>query len=151
MKKAKNNHDLEPQKSSAAQFLTYIASTGTNSEKYEIRYEDETIWMSKKMLAQVYGVEVPNIAYHLRKLDEDAELDNASTIKEILIVADNGKNYRVNHYNLQVIIALGFKIDNERAVQFRKWANRIVGSLHERPRSVSPRTGRRGQERKRGL
>ena len=127
MKKDKSNHDLEPQKSSAAQFLTYIASTGTNSEKYEIRYEDENIWMSQKMLAQVYGVEVPNIAYHLRKLYEDAELDKASTIKEILIVADNGKNYRVNHYNLQVIIALGFKIDNERAVQFRKWANRIVG------------------------
>lgn len=126
-RKDKSNHDLEPQKSSAAQFLTYIASTGTNSEKYEIRYEDENIWMSQKMLAQVYGVEVPNIAYHLRKLYEDAELDKASTIKEILIVADNGKNYRVNHYNLQVIIALGFKIDNERAVQFRKWANRIVG------------------------
>jgi len=71
-------------------------------------------------------VEVPNIAYHLRKLYEDAELDKASTIKEILIVADNGKNYNVKHYNLQVIIALGFKIDNERAVQFRKWANQIV-------------------------
>ena len=70
-KNDKNNHDLEPQKSSAAQFLTYVASIGTNSEKYEIRYEDENIWMSQKMLAQVYGVEVPNIAYHLRKLFAD--------------------------------------------------------------------------------
>ena len=126
-KKKKSNLDsMEPQKSSAAQFITYIASVGTVDERYEIRYEDENIWMSQKMLAAVYGVEVPNIAYHLRKLYEDAELDKASTIKEILIVADNGKNYNVKHYNLQVIIALGFKIDNERAVQFRKWANQIV-------------------------
>lgn len=126
-KQKKVNLELEPQKSSAAQFLTYIASTGTGGEKYEIRYEDENIWMSQKMLAAVYGVEVPNIAYHLRKLFADAELDKSAVIKEILITADDGKRYAVNHYNLQVIIALGFKIDNERAVQFRKWANRIVG------------------------
>ncbi|MBQ8124778.1 MAG: virulence RhuM family protein [Kiritimatiellae bacterium] len=125
-KKKSGWDDMEPQKSSAAQFITYIASVGAVDERYEIRYEDENIWMSQKMLAAVYGVEVPNIAYHLRKLYEDAELDKASTIKEILIVADNGKNYAVKHYNLQVIIALGFKIDNERAVQFRKWANQIV-------------------------
>ena len=125
-KKKSGWDDMEPQKSSAAQFITYIASVGAVDERYEIRYEDENIWMSQKMLAAVYGVEVPNIAYHLRKLYEDAELDKASTIKEILIVAENGKNYTVKHYNLQVIIALGFKIDNERAVQFRKWANQIV-------------------------
>ena len=125
-KKDKSNWDIEPQKSSAAQFLTYIASVGTNSEKFEIRYEDENIWMSQKMLAAVYGVEVPNIAYHLRKLFADAELDKSSVIKEILITADDGKKYSVNHYNLQVIIALGFKIDNEKAIAFRKWANQIV-------------------------
>lgn len=118
--------ELEPRKSSAAQFLTYIASVGASNEKFELRYEDENIWMSQKLLAAVYGVEIPNISYHLRKLYEDAELDEGSTIKEILIVADNSKKYHVKHYNLQVIVALGFKIDNERAVQFRKWANEIV-------------------------
>ena len=70
--------------------------------------------MSQKMLAAVYGVEVPNIAYHLRKLFADAELEKSAVIKEILITADDGKRYAVNHYNLQVIIALGFKIDNDR-------------------------------------
>ena len=128
MAKKKNSSwdDMEPQKSSAAQFLTYVASVGNVDERYEIRYEDENIWMSQKMLAQVYGVEVPNIAYHLRKIFADAELDKNSVIKEILITADDGKKYHVNHYNLQVIIALGFKIDNEKAIAFRKWANRIV-------------------------
>ena len=124
---SQKHEPADPQKSSAAQFLTYVASTGAGGEKYEIRYEDENIWMSQKMLAAVYGVEVPNIAYHLRKLFSDAELDKNSVIKRILITAPDGKKYSVNHYNLQVIIALGFKIDNERAVQFRKWANQIVG------------------------
>ena len=117
----------DPQKSSAAQFLTYIASTGTNSEKYEIRYEDENIWMSQKMLAAVYGIEVNSINYHIKKIFADAELDEGSVIRKIRITGSDGKSYLVNHYNLQVIIALGFKIDNERAVQFRKWANQIVG------------------------
>ena len=127
-KKKKSNWDnMEPQKSSAAQFITYIASTGAGGEKYEIRYEDENIWMSQKMLAEVYGVEIPNIAYHLRKIFEDAELEEGRCIKEFLIDLPDGRKFKVKHYNLQVIIALGFKIDNGRAVQFRKWANRIVG------------------------
>ena len=118
--------DLAQQKSSAAQFLTYIAANGVTNEKFEIRYEGETIWMSQKMLAAVYGVEVPNVAYHLKKIFEDAELDKGSVIKEILITGSDGKKYSVKHYNLKVIIALGFKINNARAVQFRKWANEVV-------------------------
>ncbi len=127
-KKKKDNGkwDMEPQKSSAAQFLTYVASMGANSEKYEIRDEDENIWMSQKMLAQVYGIEINSINYHIKKIFADAELEETSVIRKIRITGPDGKNYLVNHYNLQVIIALGFKIDNERAVQFRKWANQIV-------------------------
>ena len=125
-KNGKGKRDMEPQKSSAAQYLTYIASYGITDEKFEIRYEDENIWMSQKMLAAVYGVEVPNIAYHLRKLFSDGEIDKETSIKEILIDVGDGRKFAVNHYNLQVIIALGFKIDNERAIAFRKWANQIV-------------------------
>ena len=126
-KKMNNRENMEPQKSSAAQFITYIASTGAGGEKYEIRYEDENIWMSQKMLAAVYGIEINSINYHIKKIFADAELDENSVIRKIRITGPDGKSYSVNHYNLQVIIALGFKIDNERAVQFRKWANRIVG------------------------
>ena len=125
-KNGKGKWDLEPQKSSAAQFLTYIASTGAGGEKYEIRYEDENIWMSQKMLAAVYGVDLRTISYHITKIFKDAELDEKAVIQKYWITADDGKNYCVNHYNLQVIIALGFKIDNERAIAFRKWANQIV-------------------------
>ncbi len=103
---------MEPQKSSAAQFITYIASAGVSNEKYELRYEDENIWMSQKMLAAVYGVEVNSVNYHIKKLFADAELDEDSVIRKIRITGSDGKSYSVNHYNLQVIIALGFKIDN---------------------------------------
>ena len=125
-RKNKESWNLEPQKSSAAQFLTYVASTGAGDEHFEIRYENENIWMSQKMLAAVYGVEIPNIAYHLRKVFADAELEPDTSIKEILIDVGDGRKFPVKHYNLQVIIALGFKIDNEKAIAFRKWANQIV-------------------------
>lgn len=108
----RENRDLEPQTSSAAQFITYIASTGLSREEYELRYENENIWMSQKTLASVYGVEIPNIAYHLRKLFQDVELDKDSVIKEILTTAPDGKKYKVNHYNLQVIVALEEETDN---------------------------------------
>lgn len=96
--KDKGKWEMEPQKSSAAQFITYIASTGAGGEKYEIRYEGENIWMSQKMLAAVYGMEVPNIAYHLRKLFEDAELEESRCIKEILIDFPDGRRFKGKHY-----------------------------------------------------
>ena len=126
-KKTITNFSLPaPQKSSAAQILTYIASTGKGEEKFEIRYEDENIWMSQKMLAAVYGIEINSINYHIKKIFADAELNEGAVIRKIRITAPDGKTYTVNHYNLQVIIALGFKIDNEKATAFRKWANQIV-------------------------
>ena len=78
------------------------------------------------MLAQVYGIQVNSINYHIKKIFLDAELEEASVIRKIRITGSDGKSYAVNHYNLQVIIALGFKIDNEKAIVFRKWANQIV-------------------------
>ena len=129
-KKKKSNWDnMEPQKSSAAQFITYIASVGAVDERYEIRYEDENIWMSQKMLAAVYGIEINSINYHIKKIFADAELDENSVIRKIRITGPDGKNYLVNHYNLQVIIALGFKIDNERVSQYT-----IRGYVLDKPR-----------------
>jgi len=83
-KNGKGNWDLEPQKSSAAQFLTYIASTGAGGEKYEIRYENENIWMSQKMLAAVYGVDKRTISYHIAKVFKDSELDKKGSSPKIL-------------------------------------------------------------------
>jgi hypothetical protein len=106
--------------------LTYVASIGDNPQSFEVRYEDENIWLTQKMLSILYDVSVAAINQHVKKIFADAELDEAQVIKKYLITADDGKHYHTNHYNLQVIIAVGFKVNNDRAVQFRKWANHIV-------------------------
>lgn len=116
-------------RSSAAEYLTYIAAIGDNPEAIEVRYEDENIWLTQKMLATVYGVEVNTINYHIKKIYEDNELNKNSTIRNFRIVQKEGNrevSRDATHYNLQMIIAIGFKVDNERAIQFRKWANQIV-------------------------
>lgn len=114
-------------RSSAAEYLTYVAAVGENG--VELRYEDENIWLTQKMLSVLYGVSTSAINQHIKKIYEDKELEEKSTIKKFLIVQDEGNrkiSRNVIHYNLQMIIAVGFKVDNERAIQFRKWANQIV-------------------------
>ena len=115
--------------SSAAEYLTYVASIGDQQDSIEMRYEDENIWLTQKMMATLYDVDVRTINEHIKKIYRDSELEETSTIRKFRIVQSEGSrqvNRNVNHYNLQMIIAVGFKVNNERAVQFRKWANSIV-------------------------
>lgn len=113
-------------RSSAAEYLTYIASTGAKQESIEMRYEDENIWLSQKMMALLYDVDVRTINYHIKKIFADSELSEGSVIRKFRITASDGKSYTANHYSLQMIIAVGFKVNSERAVQFRKWVNEIA-------------------------
>lgn len=116
-------------RSSAAEYLTFVASTGDSERSVEMRYEDENIWITQKMMAELYNVEVPTINYHIKKIFEDAELTPESTIRKFLIVQTEGNRQverGIEHYALQVIIAVGFKVNSERAVQFRKWVNQIA-------------------------
>jgi len=113
-------------RSSAAEYLTFIAATGENEQRFEVRYQDENIWLTQKMLSTLYDVSVAAVNQHIKKIFDDLELEPDSVIKKYLITAADGKTYNTNHYNLQMIVSIGFKVNNERAVQFRKWANRIV-------------------------
>ncbi len=113
-------------RSSAAEYLTFVASTGEDKDSIEMRYEDENIWLTQRMMATLYDVSVAAINQHLKKIFEDGELQEESVIKKYLITATDGKKYNTNHYNLQAIIAVGFKVNNQRAVRFRVWANQIV-------------------------
>ena len=116
-------------RSSAAEYLTYAASVGDQPLSVELRYEDENIWLTQKLMAELYGVTVPDINQHLKTIYDDRELIREATVKKFLIVQQEGGrmvNRQIDHYNLQTIIAVGFKVNNERAVQFRKWANNIV-------------------------
>ena len=116
-------------RSSAAEYLTFIAATGDDKNSVEVRYEDENIWITQKMLAILYEVETNTINYHIKKIFEDSELSEEATIRKFRIVQTEGNRQvsrEVEHYNLQMIIAVGFKVNSERAVQFRKWVNSIA-------------------------
>jgi len=115
-----------PSRSSAAEYLTFVAATGSDKQSVEMRYEDENIWLSQKMMATLHDVTVPAINQHLKRIFADQELAAEQVIKPYLTTAADGKTYKVKHYNLQAIVAVGFKIENERAVQFRKWAAQVV-------------------------
>ncbi|WP_026668022.1 virulence RhuM family protein [Butyrivibrio sp. AE2005] len=118
-----------PITSSAAEYLTYIASTGDIPESFEMRYEDENIWLTQKMMASLYEVDVRTINAHIQKIYSDDELSKEATIRNFRIVQTEGNRQvqrEIAHYNLQLIIAVGFKVNNDRAVRFRKWAGQIV-------------------------
>ena len=126
MSKTIKKREVSISRSSAAEYLTFVAATGGNSQSVEMRYEHENVWLTQKMMATLYDVSIPAINQHLKRVFDDGELMPDAVIKEYLITADDGKQYRTKHYNLQAIIAVGFKVNNERAVQFRKWATGIV-------------------------
>ncbi|GBU25590.1 hypothetical protein R83H12_02240 [Fibrobacteria bacterium R8-3-H12] len=111
--------------SSTAEYLTFIAASGDSPSSVEMRYQNENIWLTQKMMAELYGVTVAAINQHIKRIFDDGELTQDSTIKKYLIVQIEGNRQvsrEIDHYNLQMIIAVGFKVNNDRAVQFRKWA-----------------------------
>jgi len=111
-------------RSSAAEYLTFVAASGTGG--VEAVYADENVWLSQKMMAQLYDVEVPTINYHLKKVFEDSELEEDAVIRTFRMTAADGKIYDTKHYDLSAIISVGYKVNSERAVQFRKWATRVA-------------------------
>ena len=116
-------------RSSAAEYLTYVSSIGDQSDSIEMRYEDENIWLTQKMMATLYDVDVRTINEHIKKIYSDSELEEDSTVRNFRIVQTEGSRQvtrDTKHYNLQMIIAVGFKVNSERAVQFRKWVNQIA-------------------------
>jgi hypothetical protein len=130
----KKGHDKEQPKlgnketsivrSSAAEYLTFIASSGEGG--VEAVYADENVWLTQKMMGVLYDVETHTVNYHLKKVFTDSELQEDSVIRNFRITAADGKNYNTNHYHLYAIIAVGYKVNSERAVQFRKWATQII-------------------------
>ncbi len=111
-------------RSSVTEYLTFIASTGENG--VNVIYADENIWLTQKMMAELYSIETHTVNYHLKKIFSDNELDENSVIRNFRITAADGKDYNTKHYNLSAIIAVGYKVNSERAVLFRKWATQIL-------------------------
>ena len=125
-------------RSSAAEYLTYVASVGDQQDSIEMRYEDENIWLTQKMLATLYGVGLPTINEHIKKIYADSELEESATIRNFRIVQTEGSRQvtrDTKHYNLQMIIAVEFKVNNERAAKttkqfFAKVQNKMHYAVH---------------------
>ena len=118
----------EPKKlrirNSTAEFLVFTAQAGEKG--IEVRVEDETVWLTQKLLAALFDVDVRTISEHLQNIFTSGELAEASVIRKFRITAADGKSYTTAHYNLDAIIAVGFRVNSTRATQFRQWAISIL-------------------------
>ena len=121
---SKKNSPTPTIRSSAAEYLTFVAASAEGG--VEAIYANEDVWLSQKMLAVLYDVNVRTVNEHLKNIFADSELQEEAVIRKFRITASDGKNYNTNHYNLSAIIAVGYKVNSERAVQFRKWATGII-------------------------
>ena len=126
-------------RSGAAEYLTFVAATGQNG--VNVIYADENVWLSQKMMAALYDVETPTINYHLKKIFGDGELTETAVIRNFLITAADGKTYDTKHYGLEAIIAVGYKVNSERAVQFRKWATHVLKDFAIQGWAMKPKMG----------
>jgi len=111
-------------RNSTAEFLVFTNQNKTST--IEVRYEDETIWLSQKLMAELFDVKIPTINEHLKKIFSSGELDENSVIRKFLITASDGKNYNTKYYNLDAVISVGYRVNSTRATQFRQWATQVL-------------------------
>ncbi len=121
---SKNKQPAPTIRSSAAEYLSFVAASGEGG--IEAVYADQNVWLSQKMMGVLYDVNVRTVSEHLQKIFTDSELQEDQVIRKFRITASDGKNYHTQHYSLPAIIAVGYKVNSERAVQFRKWATGII-------------------------
>ena len=114
-------------RNSTAEFLIFTAQSGENS--IEVRYEDETIWLTQQMIAELFQTSIPNISMHIRNIFEKEELSLEATVKDFLTVRKEGNRQvrrKLEFYNLDVIISVGYRVNSTRATQFRQWATSVL-------------------------
>lgn len=113
-----------PQKNTTAQFLIFTAETG--NPKIEVRIDGEMVWLTQKLMAELFDVTVPTINEHLKNIFETAELKEDSVIRKFLITAADGKEYETMHYKLDAVIAVGYRVNSKQATHFRMWATQVL-------------------------
>ena len=111
-------------RNSTAEFLIFTTANGQDT--IEVKVEDETVWLTQKLIAKLFDVHVATINEHLKNIFKTHELEENSVIRNFLITASDGKNYNTQHYNLEVIISLGYRINSNKATEFRRWATQVL-------------------------
>ncbi len=111
-------------RNSTAEFL--IFTTQAKESGIEVRYEDENIWITQKMMSELFAVTIPTINEHLKNIFDSNELEENAVIRKFRITASDGKEYNTNFYNLDTIISVGYRVNSKRATEFRQWATRVL-------------------------
>jgi len=111
-------------RNSTAEFLIFTTQAG--EESIEVRVEDETVWLTQKLIAELFGVDVRTVSEHLRNIFKSGELQEDSVIRKFRNTAADGKKYLTQFYNLDAIISVGYRVNSRRATQFRQWATQIL-------------------------
>ncbi|MGV0999305.1 MAG: virulence RhuM family protein [Fluviibacter sp.] len=111
-------------RNSTAEFLIFTSQAGEQS--IEARYEEETVWLTQKLMAELFSVDVRTVSEHLKNIFASAELNEESVIRKFRITASDGKAYATQHYNLDAIISVGYRVNSVRATQFRQWATQVL-------------------------
>ncbi len=111
-------------RNSTAEFLIFTSQVGDDS--IEVRVEDETVWLTQKLMAELFGVDVRTISEHLKNIFQSNELKDDSVIRKFRITAADGKKYLTQFYNLDAIISVGYRVNSKRATQFRQWATQVL-------------------------
>ena len=109
---------------STAEFLIFTQQAGEGG--IEVRYEDGSIWLTQKLMAELFNVDVRTISEHLKNIYASGELQEDSVIRKFRITASDGKNYNTLCYNLDAIISVGYRVNSTRATQFRQWATKVL-------------------------
>jgi len=117
-------------RNSTAEFLIFTTANGQDT--IEVKVEDETVWLTQKLIAKLFDVQIATINEHLKNIFKTNELDEDSVIRKFLITASDGKNYNTKHYNLEVIISLGYRINSNKATEFRRWATEVLKTFATR-------------------
>ncbi len=107
-----------------SEFLFYTSPEG--DIKIDVFYQDETVWLTQKKMSELFNVEINTINYHLKEIFKSGELSEKSVIRKIRTTAADGKSYETQFYNLDAIIAVGYRVNSARATQFRIWATRTL-------------------------
>ena len=113
-----------PKKNATAQFLIFTAETG--NPKIEVRVEGEMVWLTQKLMAELFDTTIANVSMHLTSIFENGELNENSVVKDFLITATDGKAYNTKHYSLDAVIAVGYRVNSKRATDFRVWATKVI-------------------------
>ena len=111
-------------RSSSAEFI--IFERQTHEKGVQVRFEDGDLWLTQRSIGELFDTSKQDVSYHLKNIFNNYELEEISVVKKYLTTANDGKKYKINYYNLDAVISVGYRVNSDRAIQFRRWATNIL-------------------------